>query len=149
MTTSTHHEQQIKKLRELIADINCGMLTTIDQNGRLHSCPMYKSGDINSEGAICFFTSANTQKVNDIKRNQQVNVSFTSPDKQRYVSVSGTGELINDRNKMQEQWQAELQTWLPKGLDEPDLVLLKVNIHKVDYWDSPSSIHPQTIGVDS
>ncbi|AHJ28064.1 pyridoxamine 5'-phosphate oxidase family protein [Nodularia spumigena CS-584] len=149
MTTSTDRGQQIQKLRELIADISCGMLTTIDQNGRLHSCPMYKSGDINSEGAIWFFTSANTQKADDIKRNQQVNVSFTSPDKQRYVSVSGTAELVKDRNKMQEQWQPELQTWLPKGLDEPDLVLLKVNIHKVDYWDSPSSIHPQTIGVNS
>ncbi|MEA5515320.1 pyridoxamine 5'-phosphate oxidase family protein [Nodularia sp. UHCC 0506] len=145
MTTSTHHEQQIQKLRELIADINCGMLTTIDQNGSLHSCPMYKSGDINSENAIWFFTSANTQKVNDIKRNHQVNVSFTSPNQQQYISVSGTAELIKDRNKMQAQWQPELQTWLPKGLEEPDLVLLKVNIHKVDYWDSPSSIHPQTI----
>ncbi|WP_268793582.1 pyridoxamine 5'-phosphate oxidase family protein [Nodularia spumigena] len=79
MTTSTDRGQQIQKLRELIGEISCGMLTTIDQNGRLHSCPMYKSGDINSEGAIWFFTSANTQKVNDIQRNQQVNVSFTSP----------------------------------------------------------------------
>ncbi|MBE9200685.1 MULTISPECIES: pyridoxamine 5'-phosphate oxidase family protein [unclassified Nodularia (in: cyanobacteria)] len=149
MTTSTDHEQKIQQLRELIADIHCGMLTTIDQNSRLHSCPMYKSGDISDhgDGAIWFFTSANTQKADDIKRNQQVNVSFTSADQQRYVSVSGTAELIKDRNQMQQQWQPELQTWLPKGLDEPNLVLLKVNIHKVDYWDSPSSIHPQTIGL--
>ncbi|HYW18260.1 MAG TPA: pyridoxamine 5'-phosphate oxidase family protein [Nodularia sp. (in: cyanobacteria)] len=147
MTTSTHREQEIQHLRELIADIHCGMLTTIDQHGHLHSCPMYKSGDISADGAIWFFTSANTQKADDIKRNQQVNISFTSADQQRYVSVSATGELIKDRNKMQEQWQPKLQTWLPKGLDEPELVLLKVNIHKVDYWDSQSSIHSQTIGV--
>jgi general stress protein 26 len=147
MTTSTHREQEIDKLRQLIADINCGMLTTVDQHGNLHSCPMYKSGDISLDGAIWFFTSANTQKVNDIQGNSQVNISFTSHEKQRYVSVSGTAELVQDRQKMAEQWQPELQTWLPQGLEEPNLVLLKVNIHKVDYWDSAASIHPQTIAV--
>jgi general stress protein 26 len=144
MTTSTHHEQQIQKLSELIADLHCGMLTTVDQNNHLHSCPMYRSGDINSQRAIWFFTSAHTQKAEDIKRNHQVNVSFTSPDQEQYISVSGTAELIQDRNQMQQQWQPEIQTWLPKGLEEPDLVLIKVNINKIDYWDSPSTIHPQT-----
>ncbi|WP_414566718.1 MULTISPECIES: pyridoxamine 5'-phosphate oxidase family protein [unclassified Anabaena] len=145
MTTSTNRDQQVQQLREIMADINCGMLTTVDQNAQLHSCPMCKSGEISSDGALWFFSYAHSQKVNDIQHNQQVNVSFTSPDQQRYISVSGTAQLVEDRNKMQEKWQPELHTWLPKGLDEPDIILLKVNVHQADYWDSASSIQPQKI----
>lgn len=147
MTTSTDRNQQIQKLHDIFADINCGMLTTVDQNGNLHSCPMCRSGEISSDGALWFFTYAHSQKVIDIQHNQQVNVSFTSPEKQRYISVSGTAQLVTDRNKMQEKWQPELHTWLPKGLDEPDIILLKVNVHQVDHWDSASSIHPDHIKV--
>ncbi|MCG6136173.1 MAG: pyridoxamine 5'-phosphate oxidase family protein [Nostoc sp. LLA-1] len=145
MTTSTDRDQQVQQLREIIADINSGMLTTVDQNGQLHSCPMCKTGEISSDGALWFFSYAHSQKVNDIQHNQQVNVSFTSPDKQRYISVSGTAQLVTDRKKMQEKWQPELHTWLPKGLDEPDIILLKVNVNQADYWDSASSIQPQKI----
>ncbi|WP_414546241.1 pyridoxamine 5'-phosphate oxidase family protein [Nostoc sp. CCY0012] len=145
MTTSTNRDQQVQQLREIITDINSGMLTTVDQNGQLHSCPMCKSGEISSDGALWFFSYTHSQKVNDIQHNQQVNVSFTSPDKQRYISVSGTAQLVTDRQKMQEKWQPELHTWLPKGLDEPDIILLKVNVNQADYWDSASSIQPQKI----
>ncbi|MBE9049430.1 pyridoxamine 5'-phosphate oxidase family protein [Nostocales cyanobacterium LEGE 11386] len=148
MTTSTDRDQQVQQLREIIADINCGMFTTIDQNGNLHSCPMCKSGEISSDGALWFFTYAHSQKVTDIQHHQQVNVSFTSPDQQQYISISGTAQLVRDRNKMQEHWQPELHTWLPKGLDEPDIILLKVNMNKADYWDSLSTIHPQIIELN-
>jgi general stress protein 26 len=42
-----------------------------------------------------------------------------------------------------------LQTWFSKGLDEPDIALLKVSIKRADYWDSRSSYHPQTINFSS
>jgi general stress protein 26 len=59
----------------------------------------------------------------------------------------GTAELVRDRNELQEKWQPKLQTWFPQGLDEPNLALLKVNISKADYWDSPSSSRSQIINL--
>src|SRR3546814_4736602 len=29
--------------------------------------------------------------------------------------------------------------WFPKGLDDPDLALLRVAVEKAEYWDSPSA----------
>lgn len=145
MTTSTDREQQIHKLRELIADIDTGMLTTVDEDGSLHTCPMSTNGDLNADGILWLFMYGSSHKATEIEHNSQVNVSFVSPDRQRYISASGTAQLERDRNKMQEHWQPELQTWFPKGLDEPDIALLKVNIKKVDYWDSRSSFKPQTL----
>jgi general stress protein 26 len=121
------------------------MLTTVDDDGSLHSRPMSIFSDIDTDGKLWFFTFANSHKVLEIQRRQQVNVSFSSPDQQRYISISGTAELVRDRNKLQEKWKPELQTWFHQGIDEPNIALLKVNINKADYWESPSSFRPQTM----
>ncbi|MEH1866228.1 MAG: pyridoxamine 5'-phosphate oxidase family protein [Nostoc sp.] len=145
MATSTDRAQEIYKLHELIKNIDYGMFTTVDDHGSLHSYPMSKSGEINSEATLWFFTYAGSHKVTEIEQHEQVNVSFSSPEQQRYVSISGRSQLVKDRNKMRELWKPELQTWFPKGLDEPDIALLKVNITQVNYWDSTSSFKPQII----
>ncbi|QMS91419.1 pyridoxamine 5'-phosphate oxidase family protein [Nostoc edaphicum CCNP1411] len=145
MTTSTDRNQEITKLHELIQDIDYGMFTTVDDDGSLHSYPMSRSGEVNSDATLWFFTYAASHKVTEVEHHPQVNVSFSSPNPQRFVSISGTAQLVKDRNKMQELWKPELQTWFPKGLDEADIALLKVNINQVNYWDSVSSFKPQTI----
>ncbi|AVH67238.1 pyridoxamine 5'-phosphate oxidase [Nostoc sp. 'Peltigera membranacea cyanobiont' 213] len=145
MATSTDRTQEIQKLHELIKDIDYGMFTTVDDDGSLHSSPMSKSGEINSEATLWFFTYSGSHKVTEIEQHEQVNVNFSSPEQQRYVSISGTAQLVEDQNKMQELWKPELQTWFPKGLDEPDIALLKVNINQVNYWDSVSSFKPQKL----
>jgi general stress protein 26 len=147
MTNSENPNQQIQTLRTLIKNIDSAMLTTVDDDGSLHSRPMSIFSDIDAEGKLWFFTFANSHKVLEIERRQQVNVSFSSPDQQRYVSISGTAELVRDRNKLQEKWQPQLQTWFHQGVDDPNIALLKVNIHKADYWESPSSFTPQTISL--
>ncbi|MBD2166385.1 pyridoxamine 5'-phosphate oxidase family protein [Calothrix membranacea FACHB-236] len=147
MTTSTDRNQHIYQLRELIQDIGCSMLTTVDEDGSLHSRPMDKSSDIQPDGTLWFFTNASSHKVFEIEHRQQVNLSFSSPNQKRYVSVSGSAELVNDRNKMQELWKPELESWFPQGLNEPDIALLKVQINKVDYWDSQANFAAQTINL--
>ncbi|MBD2594731.1 pyridoxamine 5'-phosphate oxidase [Nostoc sp. MBR 210] len=149
MTISTNSDRQIQQLQELIQDIDSGMLTTVNDDGSLHSCPMYSINEIDAEGRLWFFTSSNSHRVSEIEHNQQVNVSFSSCEQQRYVSISGTAQLLKDRQKMAELWKPKLETWFSQGLDQPDLALLQVNIKQADYWDSSSSYHPQTINFSS
>lgn len=145
MANSQEHNQKTQQLRTLIKDIDNAMLTTVDDDGSLHSRPMSIFSHIDADGKLWFFTFADSHKVLEIQRRQQVNVSFSSPDQQRYISISGTAELVRDRNKLQEKWKPELQTWFHQGIDEPNIALLKVKITKADYWESPSSFRPQTI----
>lgn len=145
MANSHEHNQKTQQLRTLIKDIDNAMLTTVDDDGSLHSRPMSIFSDIDADAKLWFFTFADSHKVLEIQRRQQVNVSFSSPDQQRYISISGTAELVRDRNKLQEKWKPELQTWFPQGIDEPNIALLKVNINKADYWESLSSFRPQKI----
>lgn len=138
-TPKQSRENDLEKLRELVKDIDFCMLTTVDEGGDLHSRPMSSNGDIDADGDIWFFTSASSHKVNEITKLPKVNVSFADPDNQRYISVSGAAQLVRDRAKIDELWRPEFKMWFPKGKDDPEVALLRVNLEKAEYWDSPSS----------
>ena len=137
--TPQSREDDLQKLRELVKDIDFCMLTTVAENGDLHSRPMSSNGDIDSDGALWFFTSASSHKVHDVEKLSKVNVSFADPDHQHYVSISGTAQLVRDRNKIDELWRPEFKMWFPNGKDDPDVALLRVSSEKAEYWDSPAS----------
>jgi len=139
MTDTQTRSQSLEKLRELIKEIDFCMLTTIDEEGDPHSRPMSSNGDIDPNGDLWFFTSASSHKVDEVVRSPKVNVSFADPDNQRYVSVTGTAQLIRDREKIDELWRPEFKMWFPKGKDDPEVALLCVSLEKGEYWDSPSS----------
>ena len=56
----------------------------------------------------------------------------------RWVSVSGSARLVEDRARVQEMWSPLYQAWFD-GADDPDLVLLHVDAHSADYWDADSN----------
>jgi len=132
-------ENDLEKLRELVKDIDFCMLTTVDEGGDLHSRPMSSNGDIDADGDIWFFTNASSHKVSEIAKLPKVNVSFADPDNQRYVSVSGTAQLVRDRAKIDELWRPEFKIWFPEGKADPEIALLRISLEKAEYWDSPSS----------
>ena len=139
MTDHAAHQDAIKKVADLIKSIDFGMLTTMDSEGRLHSRPMSSNKDVEFDGDVWFFTYAATPKVYELENKPYVNVSFSDPKTQTYVSLSGRAELVRDHAKMEQLWQPALKAWFPKGLDEPDIALIKVNADQAEYWDSPAS----------
>lgn len=142
-------EPEFEKLCEMIKDIDFCMLTTVDENDELHSRPMSLNGDVDEEGNLWFFTSSNSHKAGEIERTPNVNVSFVDTSDQRYVSISGTAQLIHGRDKIKELWKPVLKAWFPDGPDQPDVVLLKVKMTKAEYWDGPSSTISQAVSFVS
>ncbi len=145
MATENSEDQSIQKVRSLVKDIDFCMLTTFD-DGCLRSRPMSVNGEIEENGDMWFFTYASSHKVDEVNDNAQVNVSFAAPAQQCYVSLSGTAELVRDREELEKHWTPELKAWFPKELDEPDIALLKVSTSKAEYWDSPASWVAKTVG---
>lgn len=147
MESQTDREKGLKKLLELIKDIDLCMLTTVDAHGDLHSRPMSNNGEVDADGDLWFFTSMTSLKVEEIERLPKVNVSFSDPRTQRYVSVSGKGKLVRDRAKMEKLWKPQFKAWFPKGLEDPELGLLKVDATAAEYWDAHSSFVAHAIGL--
>jgi general stress protein 26 len=135
----TTNQEAIKKLRELINDIDIAMLTTVDEDGTLRSRPM-GTQKAEFDGDLWFLTRVDTAKVDEIQRESQVNVSYAKPDKNRFVSVSGTAVLIHDKAKIDEFWDPIYKAFFPEGKDDPRLRLLKVNVQKAEYWTADNFI---------
>jgi prepilin-type processing-associated H-X9-DG protein len=145
MSDSTSHIETIKKLGSLIKDIQFAMLTTVEPDGTLRSRPM-ATQKAEFDGTLWFFTREHSPKVDEISREHQVNVSYADGHKQEYVSVSGRATLVRDPARNKELWSPLLKAWFPKGLDDPELALIRVDVEKAEYWDSPSSKVVQLVG---
>lgn len=138
-------EEEIAKLREMIQDIRLAMLTTIEDDGSLRSRPM-AAQQTEEDVDLWFFSYGGSPKAQEVRRDDRVNVSFAANDENRWISVSGRAKIVRDQAKMDELWKPILKAWFPKGLDEPDLALIKVEVEQAEYWDSSSSKMVQVVG---
>lgn len=125
----------VETLREQIKDIKIAMLTTVDEDGTLRSRPM-GTQDVEFDGDLWFFTADPSGKSEEVKKQQQVNVSYADPGKSNFVSVSGRAVLVHDKAKMQEYWNPIYKIWFTEGLDTPDIALMRVTVEKAEYWES-------------
>lgn len=145
MDNEAERNASIKKLGEMMKGIEFAMLTTTDDDGSLRSRPM-ATQQVEFDGRIYFFTHASSPKVDEVEREDEVNVSYADPQQHRYVSVSGKARTSRDREKMKELWSPALKAWFPGGLEDPDLALLSVDVERAEYWDSPSSPVAHLVG---
>lgn len=131
--------EQERKLGEMIRDIRIAMLTTIDAEGVLRSRPMAtREGGEDDGGRLWFLTARNSGKVSEIRTHDQVGLSYSDPDGDRYVSVSGFAEVVEDRDRIRELWSPAYKGWFPGGSDDPELVALCVHVEHAEAWDAPS-----------
>ena len=127
--------EEIKKLAELMKGIRFAMLTTMEDDGVLHSRPM-TTQEVEFDGDLWFFTKAHAPKVEEAEQHRQVNVSFADSEKNKFISASGTAILVRDKAKMQELWKVPYKLFFPQGLEDPEIALMKVSVEKAEYWDS-------------
>ena len=135
----------IKKIGEMMKDIKFAMLTTIDESGSLRSRPMATQNK-EFDGDLWFFTRASAPKVEEVEREHHVNVSYSHPEDQRYISLSGQAKLVRDQAKNEELWTMAMKAWFPKGPEDPETALLKVTVDKAEYWETPGSAVVHLVG---
>lgn len=134
------HNSEIKKLGELMKGIKFAMLTTVEEDGSLHSRPM-ATQEVEFDGDLWFFTHVASPKVWEAQQHRQVSVTFEDTGRSKFIATSGVAQLIRDREKMKELWTPVLKIFFKDGLDDADLGLIKVSVEKAEYWDSaPTAI---------
>lgn len=124
----------ISKVTDIINDSHIGMFTTLNEDGALVSRPLAVQ-DVQDDGDMWFFTSANSSQAAHIRANPAVNVSFGR--RTEWVSIAGTAEVVTDRQKIHDMWNQVVEAWFPDGPETPEVVLLHVNSDSAEYWTSP------------
>ena len=136
--TPPSDNSDVRKIWEMIKDIDVAMLTSIDA-GHLRARPMWTMQDREFRGTLHFFTRLSSHKMEEVQHNPEVGLAYSNPKTQDYVSISGRAQLSQDAELMRRLWKEPLRTWFPKGLDDPELGLLSVEVTMAEYWDSPSA----------
>lgn len=134
---STDTPELREKLWSMMKDINIAMLTTED-GGELRARPMAASQK-GFDGTLWFFTRASSHKAEEVGAESSVGITYADARAQNYVSLSGTATLVRDKASIAAHWSEWARTWFPKGQEDPDIALLKVDIASAEYWDAPNS----------
>ena len=126
------------KLWDMMDDIRVAMLT-IANGSALESRPM--SAYVDREARLVWFiTRTDTEKAHEIASGSEVNLGFADKSGNRFVSVSGTAEVVCDPAKQKELWNAFAEAWLPEGPGAPTTGLIKMTPVHATLWDSPGKL---------
>jgi general stress protein 26 len=122
---------------ELMKKIGFAMLVTRDGT-KLRARPMSAHLE-RDENAIYFLTDARRHKDDEIARDANVNLSFADPGSQKYVSITGTAAVSNDRARIKQLFTTPAKAWWDSA-EDPNIRVLKIMPDDAEYWDSPGSV---------
>ena len=129
--------RNVDRAWELMKKIGFAMLVTRDGN-KLRARPM--SAYIEREqNAIYMLTDARRHKDEEIASNPAINLSFADASSQKYVSLTGTAVVSNDRAKIKELFSTPAKAWW-ESADDPNIRVLKITPDDAEFWDSPGTI---------
>lgn len=127
-------DDAVRRIHELLSDFDTAMLVTHGRQSAAHGRPMAIAA-IEPDCGLWFFTGRDSAKVHEIEDDQHVLI-VCQDEHRRYVSLTGTAELIPDRAKARALWKESYQTWFPRGIDDPNLLLIFVRPEAAEYWDT-------------
>lgn len=134
---SSDNTRDIERAWELMKKIGFAMLVTHDGE-KLRARPMAAYVD-RAADAVYFLSDARRHKDDEIRQNPNVNLSFADAGDQKYVSVSGTVSVSNDRDKIKELFTTAAKAWWDNA-DDPNIRVLKFAPDEAEFWDSPGTV---------
>ncbi len=133
-------QENIDKIQAVIKDIKYTMMTTRTSEGHLHACPMNTTQTGIGAREIWFIGDKRSATVANIKDDPELNLAYTSQDDKDYLSITGKAELVDDREKLEELWTAIYNAYFEQGIDDPNVQVIKVVPHGVEYWANGNAI---------
>lgn len=138
---STNKDKSAQEtLWELIKDIRFGMLTHRTSSGMLHAHPLTtQNRRLDEHSELYFFIPKQGELYERLQTDGSVNVSYSDPGEDSYVSLSGQARFSDDQAKKEALWSPMAKAWFPGGATDPNLALLVIKLQHAEYWDVDES----------
>jgi general stress protein 26 len=134
MEKNLQDKEALEKFTKLAKEINICMFITATNTDE-HTRPM-ATIDVEEDGTLWFFTDVRSIKVDEVRNEKDVHLTYAHPGKESYMDVWGTATVVTDKKQIQDKWSPIVKAWFPDGVDDPNLSLLKVIPKECYYWDS-------------
>lgn len=129
-----NEHEAANKMRELAKDEICLFYSYQDMYHAV-TRPM-NTQEIDDDGIFWFLSHKNSNKNQHISRNNKVQLLYSNPAKQKYLSVDGEAIILYDQNKINQLWNSFAKAWFTERKTDPNLSLIKVKPIEAYYWDT-------------
>lgn len=132
MTIEKNHTEVWNYLKE----IKVGMLTTIGDNHKPHSRPMFLVQE-EYEGVIWLFAHRDAHKIEEVEKQSFVNLNFANTAKGNFVTLSGKAKVEKDGSQFDALWSDDVKVWFSDSENpKKDAVLIRIDVDQAEVWDS-------------
>src|SRR5258708_28894297 len=124
---------------KLIEVIPVAMVVTHEGQGQNMRARPMAVRPARDEGAIFFLTDADTTKAEEIRRNQSVCLALSDNNSQRYVSITGHAEMIDDTERVKRYWSVyDKAFW--NDQNDPRIKVLRVTPESAEFWEGSGKV---------
>jgi general stress protein 26 len=131
------NDNNLDELYDMIDDVGTAMLVT-ENDGDIRSRPM-KGKLYRDNGEIWFLTESMSGKVQEIHQDRSSNLTYSCPEKETYISISGKSVLRRDAEKIDDLWGPWAKAWFGCEKDDPKVAAICFKPDIAEYWSSPES----------
>jgi general stress protein 26 len=136
--TDTHRDltgsEAVEKLQALVDKNNICMFCT-SEDRMLRARPMAIQ-EVDADGNLWLLSGKESQKNKDIEIDPSVDLFFANSGDAEFLSIAGTAEILNDRQRIEELWKPLAKAWFTDGKDDPSITVIKVIPESSYYWDT-------------
>lgn len=94
--------------------------------------PMTAQLDKDANSAIWFFT----RKDHALAPGGPATATFAAKGNQLFARIDGHLATETSRERLDKQWNSVIAAWFPGGKDDPDLLMLRMDLDRAEIWNS-------------
>ena len=101
-----------------------------------HHIPLTAQLDPDQVDTLYFFVG----KDNRLAKGGMAMVHFISKGHDYFACMDGEAQIDNDFAQIEKLWNPQVEAWFPGGKNDPNLALLRIDIHSAELWETDMSI---------
>ena len=125
------------RIWELAKQIDICMFVTWD--GKYNRARPLSARVHRDENAVYFLVNDDSTKNKQLSKYPKVTLTWSDSSHYKYVTISGSAVVTNDRQKISELWEKADGAWW-KNAEDPEIRLITVTPEDGELWDSPGLI---------
>ncbi|RVV99208.1 general stress protein [Mesobaculum littorinae] len=136
----TPQELEHKLWKNLASDMTVmlGLETALDDHPRPMTAILDEEGE--EHGPLWFFTSRKASLSKALGSPSPAIASFVSKGHDIFATIRGTLREDTDPQVVERLWNPHVAAWYEEGKDDPQLVLLRMDLSSAEIWENGSSL---------
>jgi len=136
-TKNLTSENASNKIKQLAEGIRTCLFSTNLTSQPISTRPMGVQ-EVDDEGNLWFISSRTSNKNFEIGQDSRVQLFFSEPSKNEFLSVYGDAEIFREQAVIEALWTPIAKAWFEEGKNDPDVTVIKVKPLDAYYWDTQS-----------